>query len=214
MLSSIKEISKSSTPKYNYFGTSDIPVSVTDCRNTIVTVFNKLCGKEKYCKVLADKIPLKSAKEYQGNHIMGFSHDEPTKAARIVLTIMIALMMAAPAFICRLIPAYPLKQYYLRKKIKRYHSYSNGGYTFLVMTDNLRANQALFNLYKEIFGSTGIFPCKHPVENKEFENLYLLYDPTHFLKNIPKNWQIEKIQKLKFTDPVTNKEVTARLSLK
>ena len=49
------------------------------------------------------------------------------------------------------------------------------------MTDSLRANQICLNLYKEIFGSTDIFSCKHPVENDEFEN-ESLYDPTHLFK--------------------------------
>ena len=78
------------------------------------------------------------------------------------------------------------------------------------MTDNLRANQARFDLYKEIFGSTYIFSCKHPVENEEFENLYLLHDPTHLVKNTQNNWQTGKMQKLKFADPITNKEETAK----
>ena len=51
-----------------------------------------------------------------------------------------------------------------------------------LMTDNLRANQLYFNLFKETFESTDIFSCKNPVKNEEeFENLYLLYDPTHLL---------------------------------
>ena len=60
------------------------------------------------------------------------------------------------------------------------------------MADNLRASQACFNLYKEMLGSTDNFSCKDPVENEEFENLYLLYDPIHVLRNIYNNWQTEK----------------------
>ena len=93
-----------------YFGTLDTRANVlTDCQDTIATVFNKLSGKEKYFKVLVDEIQVKLAVRYQGNHIIGFSHDEPTKAARTVLAIMITLMMGAPAFVCRLIPVYSLK---------------------------------------------------------------------------------------------------------
>ena len=47
------------------------------------------------------------------------------------------------------------------------------------------------------------------MENEEFENLYLLYDLVQLLRNIHKNWQTEKIQKVKFSDPITTKEVTA-----
>ena len=80
------------------------------------------------------------------------------------------------------------------------------------MADNLRAKQEYFNLNKEKFGNTDIFSCKHPVENEEFGNLYLLYDTTHLLKNIRNNWQTEKMHELKLTDLITNKEVTAKWS--
>ena len=65
--------------------------------------------------------------------------------------------------------------------------HQNEGYTFLLMTDNLRANQACCDLCKEIFESTGIFSCKHSVENEEFENLCLLFDPIHLLNFFRKN---------------------------
>ena len=72
-------------------------------------VFNKLSGKEKYCKVLVDEIHMKPVVKYQENDIIGFSNDDPAKDARTVLVIMIAPMMGGPAFVCRLIPVYSLK---------------------------------------------------------------------------------------------------------
>ena len=42
--------------------------------------------------------------KHQENHIIGYPHDEPTKFARTALAIMIARMMGAPAFACRVIP--------------------------------------------------------------------------------------------------------------
>ena len=47
------------------------------------------------------------------------------------------------------------------------------------MCDNLGANQARLNLCKEKFGCSGIFSCKHPLENEAFENFHLLDDPTY-----------------------------------
>ena len=58
----------------------------------------------------------------------------------------------------------------------------NGSYIFLLITNSLKANQACFILYKEIFGSRDIFSCKHAAENEEFENLYFPYDSTLLLK--------------------------------
>ena len=120
---------------------------------------------------------MKPAVRYQRNHIIGFSQDEPNKTARIVLAIMIAPMMATPAFVCQLIPVCSLKHdisEQTQEAITLIHQ--KGGYTFLLMTDNLRANQACFHLHKEIL-EVQIF-------SEEFENLYLLYDPTHLLKNV------------------------------
>ena len=119
-------------------------------------------------------------------------------------------MMSAPAFVCCLIPVYSLKYDLILEKTQKRITliHQNGDYTFLLMADSLRANQARFTLYKEIFRSTDIFFCKHPVENEELKNLYLLCDPTHLLKNNCKNWLTEKLQKLKFTNPATKKEVT------
>ena len=56
-------------------------------------------------------------------------------------------------------------------------------------------------MFRESFGSDDIYSCKHPVENDEFAILFLLYDPTHLLKNIRNNWHTEKIEKFKFTSP-------------
>ena len=37
-----------------------------------------------------------------------------------------------------------------------------------------------------------IFSCNHPIENEEFQNLYLLYDPTYHLRTTGNNLQTEK----------------------
>jgi hypothetical protein len=86
------------------------------------------------------------------------------------------------------------------------------GLVFLLMCDNLRANQACFRMYNENFGEGDIFSCTHLVFNEVFKELYLLYDPTHLLKNIRNNWHTEKMQKLKFIDPETNQIVIAKWS--
>ena len=41
------------------------------------------------------------------------------------------------------------------------------------------------------------------IPNDTIDELFLLYDPTHLLKNIRNNWCTEKLQKLKYTDPKT-----------
>ena len=44
------------------------------------------------------------------NPIIGFSRDDPIKAAETVQAITVAPMTGAPAFVCRLIPVYSLKK--------------------------------------------------------------------------------------------------------
>ena len=131
----------------NYFGDLGMPGDFKECENTIKSVFEKLNGRERYCKLLVDEIHIKAAVRYRGNHVVGYSHDEPSKIARTVLAIMIAPSMGKPAFICRLIPIYSLKTELLFsetvKVIELVHKY--GGYVFLLMSDNLRANQSCFD---------------------------------------------------------------------
>ena len=73
----------------NYFGTLGSPGELTDCENTLKQVFSKLTDKERYCKMLVDEIHIKPSVPYQGNHVAGFSCDEPSKAAKTVHPITI-----------------------------------------------------------------------------------------------------------------------------
>ena len=174
-------------------------------------VFDKLTDKERYCIVLVDEIRIKPAVRYQGNHVIGFPCDEPTKPARTVLAVMIALSMGKPAFVCRPMPVYSLKAAFLFEQtlevIELLHK--NGGYTFLLMCDNFRTNQACFKLYQSTFGNDDIYSRRHPVSNNEFSILFLLLDPLHLLKNIRNNWHTEKMQKSKFGNPEDGSTVTA-----
>ena len=63
------------------------------------------------------------------------------------------------------------------------------------MTDNLRANTKCFNLFHKQFESLNEFSIKHPVENDNFDRIYLLFDPVHLFKNIRNNWLTEKLRK-------------------
>ena len=82
----------------SYLGTLDTPGNITDCLITMAAVFNKLSGKEKYCKFLVDKTQVKPKVRHQGNLIIDFSYDEATKDARKFLAIMIAPMIGVSAF--------------------------------------------------------------------------------------------------------------------
>ena len=56
----------------SYFWTLYTPGSVTDCPDTLPTNLNIPFEKEKYFQVHVDKIHIKLALRYQGNHPIAF----------------------------------------------------------------------------------------------------------------------------------------------
>ena len=116
-------------------------------------------------------------------------------------------MYGGPAFMARLIPMFSLQASLLfgqiRKLIEIIHT--AGGFVFLVMCDDLRANQCTNNMFRHTFGAVDVFGVNHSVPNPEFPILYLLHDPTHLFKNIRNNWVTEKMQSLDFVEPYTKK---------
>ena len=176
----------------NYFRDIGSPGDLTECENIIKSVFSKLSGNEKYCKILVDEIRIKPGVRYQGNHVFGFSNDEPTMPARTVLAIMVAPSMGKAAFVFRLIPMFSLKADFLFEETKKLVdlAHKHGGYAFLLMSDDLRTNQACFRKYRELFDSDDDYSCKHPVNNDQLTVLFLSHDPSHLLKNIRNNWHI------------------------
>ena len=55
-----------------------------------------------------------------------------------------------------------------------------------------------------------LWAVTHPINNEEFEELFVLYDPTHLFKNIRNNWITEKTRCLKFVCPETGRDVVAK----
>ena len=72
------------------------------------------------------------------------------------------------------------------------------------MSINLTVNQACFKTYQKNYGRDEIFACDHPILNKVFTSLFILYSSAHLLKGIRNNW---------FKDPETEKTVIAKWSV-
>ena len=64
----------------------------------------------------------------------------------------------------------------------------------------------------EFYGSKSLWSVTHPINNEEFDELFVLYDPTHLFKNIRNNWVTEKTRCLKFVCPETGRNVVAKWS--
>ena len=189
----------------SFFGKLGSPGSIDECSKVIANVFSSLREVEKNCKILVDEIHIKPGAHFQGGHILGYAEDDSSKLAKTCLALMISPLMGKPAFVARLIPVYSLKADFLFTQVTTLLDlvHRNSGVVYMVMNDNLKTNQKMFTLFHQNYDCKDIFAVSHPVQNPSFQELFLLYDTTHLLKNIRNNWCTEKQQRLKFTDPET-----------
>ena len=88
------------------FGKLETPGSLQECKETVSAVMQRLDDKQKYCKILKDEVNIKSSIRYQGNHLIGYSIDQPDKPARTILALMICPLLGDKSFVARLIPVY------------------------------------------------------------------------------------------------------------
>ena len=164
-----------------YFGKLGDAGSMSECSSVVKNVFQTHNGTRKHCKILVNEIHIKPSVQLQSGHLIGFLDDESEKLAKTVLAVMISPLMGKPSFVVRLIPVYSLKHEFL--KIVHEASY----YVNMVMCDNLRTNQSMFSTFHEDHESSSIFSVKHPIENSEYDEVFLLYDTVHLLKSILNN---------------------------
>ena len=142
----------------NYIGRLGPPGSLEECSKVTNIVFKKLNGAKLFCKILVDEIHIKASVRYRGGHVVGFSVDQPNKATKTVLALMVDPLMGASAFVARLLPIFFLKSDLLFEQIeilvKLIHD--AGGYVYLVISDNLSANRRYTKLFHEKYGTTSI----------------------------------------------------------
>ena len=122
---------------------------------------------EKHYKFLVGVIHIKPGAQYQGGHIIGYAEDDTTKLAKTVLALMVAPLMGKPAFVARLIPVHSLTTeflcYQVSKLLQIIHEAT--GYVYMIMNDDLKANQKMFSKFHEIFTPKSISSVCHPIPN-------------------------------------------------
>ena len=175
---------------HKLFGNISTAGSVNECREVVSNTLGNFKEKQKWCKLLIDEVHIKPAIRYRGSHLIGSAIDDPSKAARTALTIMICPLMGAPVFVARILPIYSINHKLLYDAISKIisiiHEFS--GRVFLVMTDNLLANVMCFKTFHDEYGSLNQYSIVHPCPNETFSVLFLLYDLVHLFKNIYNNW--------------------------
>lgn len=189
------------------FGKLGTPGTDKECRDTITKVYSTLTGKQLYTKIMVDEIHILPSIRYRGHHLVGRSVDNPDKIAKTVLGLMVETMYGGPSFMARLIPIFSLDAKLLFEQVLKLIEiiHEAGGFVFLIICDDLKANQSMYSIFRKTYGPKDIFGAKHPITNSEFPILYLLHDPTHLFKNLRNNWVTEKMQSLDFVEPYTRK---------
>ena len=86
----------------------ETPGSLQECKETESTVMQRLDDKQKYCEILVDEVHIKPSVRYQGNHLIGYSIDQPDKPARTILALIICPLLGGKSFVARLIPVYTI----------------------------------------------------------------------------------------------------------
>ena len=188
----------------SYFGEFGSSGSIQECTATVRSVFSNLSDMQLYCEVLIDEIHIKPSIRYRGNHIISNSVDHFSPNG---------VLYDGRAIICGQINscAYPYAWIFTRTNWTIAGIIHDcGGFVFMVMTDNLRCNQSMFKAFHEKYGTANEWSINHPVPNPHFLILFMLYDPTHLLKNVRNNWVTEKTQILLFPDSDTGKMIEAR----
>ena len=150
------------TPKTikSCFGKLGTPGSIDECQRTANKAFSMLEGNQLDTKIMVDEIHIAPSIRYRGDHLIGSSVDQPDKAAKTVLRLLVETMFGGPSFMGRLLPVYSIDSEILFDQIQKMMAiiHNAGGFVFLVLNDNLRANQKTFKLFHAKFG----YICNQP----------------------------------------------------
>ena len=114
-------------------------------------------------------------------YLFRFSVDKPDSPAKTILALMVAPLLGVPAFVAQLIQIFSqsAKLLYEQVNLPLLIIHECNGYVSLTMNDNLKSNPKMFTMFHKNFESKNIFSIKHPIENDQYCELFLLYNPVH-----------------------------------
>lgn len=112
--------------------------------------------------------------------MIGFPVNEPTQPSKIILALMVTTLFG-------LIPMFSLKADLIFDQIIQLMEISHDvtGIVYLVMSDNLKCNQSMFSIFHKQHDSASTCSVQHQITNKEYNELFLLYDPLDLLEKSP-----------------------------
>ena len=158
----------------------------------IKRVFDSLTEEKKHCLLLFDEVYVKKMMTLHGGTVFGKAANNPTLLANAVLGLMIDCLFGGPTFLSKMIPVTKMTRAFLSEQIDITLEaiISAGGTVQAMICDNNRTNQSLFNKIKTVDGK----PWRTP------NDMFLLFDYVHIMKNIRNNWLTEKTGELVYDD--------------
>ena len=126
---------------------------------------------------------------YHGGYLYGFAANKENQLAKTVLGVMIKCLFGGPKFLVKMIPVVDLVSAFLFEHVTAIINLTKEvhGEVIAVICDN-RINQAFFKKFQTVPGKPWLTT----------DNMFLLYDYVHLLKNIRYNWITDKCSELKF----------------
>ena len=148
----------------------------------ISNVFTGLDQRQKQFILLLDEVYVKPLLTYHGGMLFGKAVNNPEHLATTVLGFMLVSPFGGPSFLVKMLPVWRLDANFMfeQTQLLLAHIKNAGGSTICIICDNNRVNQAFFKM----------FPLISPWKTND--NMFLLYDFIHILKNIRNNWLTEK----------------------
>ena len=155
----------------------------------ISNVFSKLPEEQKICFIIIDEVYVKSMLQYHGGVLFGKAVNKPEKVANTILSFMVCCLQGGPKFLCKMLPVKELNADFLYEQTKMLlNILKNAGADLVaIICDGNRVNQSFFKK----------FDCVEPWRTRD--NIFLLFDFVHLIKNIRNNWITEAMQELFYT---------------
>lgn len=148
----------------------------------ISNVVAGLDQRQKQLILLLDEVYVKPLLTYHGGKLFGKAINHPEHLATTVLGFMLVSPFGGPSFLVKMLPVWRLDAQFMYEQTQLLltHIKNAGGSTICIICDNNRINQAFFKM----------FPLTSPWRTED--NMFLLFDFVHILKNIRNNWLTEK----------------------
>jgi hypothetical protein len=151
-------------------------------------VYLNMEERQKSCFLLIDEVYVKPMLQYHGGRMYGKAINDTGSLAKTVLGFMVVSLFGGPKFLYRMLHVQGLTTDFLFEQTNCIISKirHNGGNPVAIICDGNRVNQSFFKKFDTI----------NPWRTRD--NIFLLFDFVHLLKNIRNNWITETSKEIEF----------------